>query len=313
MAVMPPAEARFAPQHFTGFMLRKAYVVSRQSVEACIGEDSTIREVPALTLVGQAGAMSQRRLGDLLDLNRTTVVKLVDALEAKGWLERVRDEHDRRSYALSLTAGGQQALGRLHHALDRGEQALTHALQPVELVRLTGALRALLGDDTTLEIAGLGDRCGYLIARAHRLMFRRAVAALEPLGLTPRDFGVLTALAAAEPCSQQTLAGLLGVSAPAVLGFLDDLEAVGLVARKRNKTDRRAYDLNLTPAGLATLRAARGAASELQDDLVRTLSASTDEDLRSLLGKIVSSYATATPLRLDRPLIRIRPVEGGGL
>lgn len=289
MGVMPSADSRSAPQHFTGFMLRKAFVVCRQSAEDCIGEDSTVREVPALTLVGQAGAMSQRRLGDLLNLNRTTVVKLVDALEGKGWLERVRDEHDRRSYALRLTPSGQQALARLHQALDLGEQTLTQPLLPAELRRLTAALHALLGDDVTLDIRGLGDRCGYLIARAHRLMFRRATAALEPLGLSPRDFGVLTVLDLAEPCSQQTLAGLMGVSAPGVLGFVDELEAAGLVSRERNAADRRAYDLKLTPAGREALQAARAVARRLQDEIVRTLGASTDEDLRSLLGKVVNN------------------------
>ena len=41
-----------------------------------------------MTLIGDAGAMSQRQLGELLNLNRTTTGKLVDALESKGWLVR---------------------------------------------------------------------------------------------------------------------------------------------------------------------------------------------------------------------------------
>jgi DNA-binding MarR family transcriptional regulator len=147
-----------------------------------------------------------------------------------------------------------------------------------------------------VDIAGLGDRCAYLIARAHRAMFDRASVALEPLGLTPRDFGILTTLAAEQPCSQQRLASMLEVSAPAVLGFVDELEAAGLVVRNRNATDRRAYDLTLTRKGSARLKAAHGTALHLQAALSETLGEEVDRDLRALLAKIVEPQS---PVRAD--------------
>jgi DNA-binding MarR family transcriptional regulator len=220
------------PQQFTGFLLRRAYVVSREHAQACIGEDTTVREVPALTLIRDDGAISQRRLGELLNLNRTTIGKLVDTLEAKRLIVRDRDSHDRRSYALRLTDEGARVLSRLHRFLEMGEAHLTQPLTPAEHERLTAALRELLAGDATVSIQGLGNRCGYLIARAHRMMFHRATAALQPLGLSPRDFGVLSALSTAQPCSQQRLAAIMGVSAPAVLAFVDELEAAGLVSRR---------------------------------------------------------------------------------
>ena len=288
IGVMAPVDARsVVPQQFTGFLLRRAYVVSREHAEACIGEDSTVREVPALTLIGDDGAISQRRLGELLNLNRTTTGKLVDALESKGWLVRARDAHDRRSYALRLTEEGRQILAGLHRSLDLGEAHLTKPLTPAEQQRLAAELRQLLVGDATLAIQGLGNRCGYLIARAHRLMFRRAALALAPLGLTPRDFGILSALSIAQPCSQQRLAAIMGVSAPAVLAFVDELDSAGLVSRRRNEADRRAYDLTLTETGTAVLDEARGTALDLQATIARTLGPGADEDLRALLGKVI--------------------------
>lgn len=286
---MGDVEARgVVPQQFTGFLLRRAYVVSRAHAEACIGDESTIREVPALTLIRDDGAISQRQLGELLNLNRTTTGKLVDALESKGLIVRDRDAHDRRSYALRLTDEGRELLGDMHRSLDKGEAHLTKPLTAAEHERLTAALRELLAGDATVSIQGLGNRCGYLIARAHRLMFHRATAALQPLGLSPRDFGVLAALAAAQPCSQQRLAAIMGVSAPAVLAFVDDLEAARLVSRRRNAADRRAYDLTLTDQGATVLDEAREVALELQAGIVRTLGRGVDQDLRDLLGKVIS-------------------------
>src|SRR6186997_2976243 len=161
---MGEIEARgVVPQQFTGFLLRRAYVVSREHAQACVGEDTTVREVPALTLIRDDGPISQRRLGELLNLNRTTTGKLVDALEAKGLIVRDRDAHDRRSYALRLTEQGREVLSRLHQSLDVGEAHLTEPLTAAEHDRLGTALRELLVGDATVRIQGLGNRCGYLI------------------------------------------------------------------------------------------------------------------------------------------------------
>lgn len=293
MASVDPPGVRL--QQLTGFLLRRAYVVSREHAEACVGKDSTVREVPVLTLVRDHDSISQRRLGELLGLNRTTTGKLVDALVTKGWVVRDRDARDRRSYALRLTADGRRSLAALHRSLDRGEAHLTQALSATEHDRLATVLRRLLRDDATVDIQGLGSRCGYLIARAHRALFQQATQALEPLGISPRDFGILSALSVAQPCSQQRLAAIIGVSAPAMLAFVDELEAAGLVSRRRNSADRRAYDLTLTAAGAAKLVAAREAAEDIQAGVVQALGASADKDLRDLLHKVVGAGTGSMP------------------
>lgn len=291
-----------APTQFTGFLLRRAYLVCRERVEACIGEESSVREVPLLTLVGDDEPVSQRRLGDLLSLNRTTTSKAVDALVHKGWVTRDRDLLDRRSYALRLTTDGRAALAVLHSSIDRGEARLTGALTDSERQRLRRALCCLLIDDATLDIPGLGDRCSYLVARAHRAMFRRAAEVLAPFGLSPRDVGMLGALAVAQPCSQQRLAEILGISAPAVLGFVDELESAGLVSRRRNSADRRAYDLTLTSTGVTMLDAGRRAADELQSSVSAVMGEAADKDLRQLLRKIIESARDESAM----------PVQGTG-
>lgn len=277
------------PLHqFTGYLLRRAFVMSAQCAQECIPADAHVREVAVLSILAERGAMSQRSLGDITHVNRSLIVKLVDTLESKGWVIRGRSETDRRTYALALTASGSAALTELSRDLDRGEAALTQTLTPVEVERLKRWLTKLLADDLSLDVGPLADRVGYLIAHAHRKLRGLAEERLGPLGLHPRDFGMLGTLAAEQPCSQSQLAGTLGISAPGVLPLVDDLEAAGLVVRVRNANDRRVYDLTLTSTGHERLIAARRAAAGLQEEVAQLLGAEADHDLRELLAKIIA-------------------------
>ena len=54
------------------------------------------RGVGVLTLILEREPMTQRALGSLLRIDRSTMVKLLDALEAKGFVERRRHPSDRQ-------------------------------------------------------------------------------------------------------------------------------------------------------------------------------------------------------------------------
>src|SRR5215472_9713380 len=63
--------------------------------------------------------------------------------------------------------------------------------------------------------------------------------ALEPLGLEPRHVGMLQRLVSVEGQSQLEVGQSLGINANAMVFLVDDLEARGLVERRRNPKDRR--------------------------------------------------------------------------
>ncbi len=273
---------------FTGYLMRRAYAKATVSVRACIDLEIPVREVAMLATLAERGALSQRALSDLTGVNRTIMVKVVDDLETRGWVVRERNPQDRRSYALRLTEAGSAALDGLLADLDRGELLLTESLTTAERARLRSALSALLEGETWLSIESLSRYAGFLIAQAHHLLRGWAKDALAPLDLDPRDFGVLSAIATDQPCSQNHLAQALGVSPPAALSFVGDLEAGGLVRRERNPDDRRCYDLTLTPAGLERLGLARTAAGEVQARVTDRLGAGPDAELRHLLARVIA-------------------------
>jgi DNA-binding MarR family transcriptional regulator len=273
---------------YTGYLLRRAYVKASGIAEECMPDDARVREAAVLAIIDEHGALSQRELSDLTHVNQTLIVKLVDGLELKGWVRRERSAADRRSYALALTADGKRARAKLDADLDRGEADLTRALSPDEADELRALLTKLLDGDQALLAGSLVDRTGYLIAHAHRRMRELAEGMLVPLGLHPRDFGALTALAEAQPCSQNALAARMGITPPAALSLVDELESRGLVSRQRNADDRRFYDLTLSPPGREVLAQASKVAVKAQASIVEMLGRDGDARLRELLRTVIA-------------------------
>lgn len=95
--------------------------------------DLRLRHYRLLRLLNFDGPQRQADLGSALQADRTTVVSLVDHLERKKLVKRVRSTDDRRAYTVTLTAKGrvlaQRAIGlttelerRMFAPLGRGEQ-----------------------------------------------------------------------------------------------------------------------------------------------------------------------------------------------
>src|SRR6476646_7784052 len=66
----------------------------------------TPSQAGVLRLLGRSPGLSQRSLADRLGAVPSRVVPLIDSLEARGLVERVRSSTDRRNYELRLTAAG---------------------------------------------------------------------------------------------------------------------------------------------------------------------------------------------------------------
>ena len=64
------------------------------------------REFRVLSLLAKVDAMPISELAEMAVLERPTVSKMIDRLQAEGWVERVEHAYDRRSSPLALTAIG---------------------------------------------------------------------------------------------------------------------------------------------------------------------------------------------------------------
>jgi DNA-binding MarR family transcriptional regulator len=267
---------------YTGYLLRNAFLRVAGLAATSFPAGTHPRDAALLATLEAVGPCSQQRLSESLHVNRTVMVKLIDGLEARGYVERRRNPGDRRSYALYPTDAGRSALERMSPELDRTEAAYAANLTPAERARLRALLHALVDPPPS----AMSARLGFLITQAHHRFRRRADEVLTPLGIEVRHFGALTALAGGVP-SQRELADRLGVSGPVVVEMVDALEARGLVERRRDPADRRSNALVVTDAGRAALASATGRLEAATRVLTEPIGEAGDAELRALLKKLL--------------------------
>jgi DNA-binding MarR family transcriptional regulator len=91
-----------------------------------------------------SGPISQQGLGEQLGIDRTTVVELIDELERKGVVVRVRNPADRRSYALKLTPRGRIVQKRAATVFDAAAAEFFRPLKATEQKALADMLRRMI-------------------------------------------------------------------------------------------------------------------------------------------------------------------------
>jgi DNA-binding MarR family transcriptional regulator len=104
------------------------------------------RELSVLLVLDALGPTSQQDAARRLGVDRTTMVALIDALEAKSVVVRRPYEEDRRRNVVEFTERG---YGLLEQARAAGDEAERRFLEPLELddagaERFRAQLRALL-------------------------------------------------------------------------------------------------------------------------------------------------------------------------
>ncbi|MFE4227023.1 MarR family winged helix-turn-helix transcriptional regulator [Arthrobacter sp. NPDC056886] len=110
----------------------------------------TPSDAGVLRLLGRTPGLSQRSLADRLGAVPSRVVPLIDSLEARGLVARVRSSTDRRNYELRLTDEGTKVLGRLRGIAERHEAELLAPLTSEQSEQL-GSLLARLASAHALD------------------------------------------------------------------------------------------------------------------------------------------------------------------
>jgi DNA-binding MarR family transcriptional regulator len=134
------------------------------------------------------------------------------------------------------------------------------------------------------EVFGIG----FLLVQLGTLVARQFRQQLEPLGIEPRHFGMLTRLAENEGKAQQAMGELIGLNPTQMVFLVDELEDRGLVERRRNPSDRRSYGLYLTDAGRDMLGRVQGVARAHQRTLGASFTESEREQLTAFLRRLAA-------------------------
>lgn len=130
---------RFAPYRIVAL----GHAVSGCLSQVYADENVTIPEWRVLAVISQADSLAARDVVGRTPMDKMTVSRAVASLEAKDFVLRAPDQHDRRVNMLSLSAAGRALYDRIAALALQFEDELLAALSPGELAVFETALLKL--------------------------------------------------------------------------------------------------------------------------------------------------------------------------
>src|SRR5258706_9021821 len=116
-----------------GYQVRRAQVaVFTHFAEAFRTLDLTPGQLGALCLIHANPGLSQSALGAALGVDRSTVVPLIDRLEARALVVRAPSPRDRRSHALQLSPAAARLLAQAEAQVRAHEAVIAARLSEPE-------------------------------------------------------------------------------------------------------------------------------------------------------------------------------------
>jgi len=226
------------------------------------------------------------------------ITGLVDQLVTFGLASRSREPRDRRRVRVSLTRQGSEMVATAGAGWRRNQQRLARSLGADSMRSLDGLLGRLV---TALDSGFNGSMDGTSRRMASIALHINTAAegVFSRFGVTHGGFQVLASLYRAGPPyrrSPSRVARGLMLSGAGLSGRMDQLERIGLLQRSRDRDDRRAVVVELTPAGHRLVRAAfpKFVASHAQL-LSRALEPEQQSALRVLLRTVLLQFESSEP------------------
>jgi DNA-binding MarR family transcriptional regulator len=125
-----------------GFLFAKlGMLMKARAIEAFEAVGFEAYHYSLLAMLGEGDRETQATIADVLGVDRSQLVGILDSLEARGLVERRRDPHDRRRHVVSLTPEGRRQLVKLRAVVRRVEDEF---FAPLDAASREGLYDALL-------------------------------------------------------------------------------------------------------------------------------------------------------------------------
>ena len=98
---------------------------------------------PLLHLRAWGDGVTQKELAERVGLDGSSLVRLLDFLEGKGWVERRADPADRRSKRIFLTEEGNTAVDRIRATMLEAELSMLQDLDDAEVEAMLGGVQKI--------------------------------------------------------------------------------------------------------------------------------------------------------------------------
>jgi len=128
-----------------GYHLRRTQVAIFRHFSRTVAAQENITPglLGMLQVIAANPGLAQSRLAEAMEVDRSTIVKVVDQLEQRGLIVREPSPHDKRSYCLRLTDDGRTSLRRMQALMLQHEDAFTEVLSVDERALLISLLERL--------------------------------------------------------------------------------------------------------------------------------------------------------------------------
>ncbi len=133
----------------------------------CDALDLTPVQYASLTAIRDVPDLDVTRLSSLIALDRATLAKVIERLEAKGWILRASSERDKRVKPLRITPKGRKVLTAAEPRVRRCQRRI---LAPLAEADRQNFMRMLE------QIVELNNDCSRAPMRPHRSVNSHAVA-----------------------------------------------------------------------------------------------------------------------------------------
>ena len=121
----------------------RAFGLHNPEMTPC-GQPISVSEAHALMELERERGLRQQDLAVRLNLEKSTVSRLVKKLESRGWIARTTDPADTRAFILRLTEAGHRNGQRIQQARTETFERLLESLDPGKYDAVTSGLSALV-------------------------------------------------------------------------------------------------------------------------------------------------------------------------
>jgi MarR family transcriptional regulator for hemolysin len=127
-----------------GFLLKDtSRRYTRRFEERAQALSLTLPQCRALLYLENNEGVSQKRLSELTELDPMTLVRILDRMEADGWVQRRFDPTDRRAHTLWLTPKSKPVLEHIARLIAETRAETLHGLATEERTKLVELLERI--------------------------------------------------------------------------------------------------------------------------------------------------------------------------
>jgi DNA-binding MarR family transcriptional regulator len=138
-----PVDMDILPE-LLGYNVRKAQLALQRSFTRTVANSEIGTGVFGLLVLCEANpGIAQIQIATHLNIDKASVVSIVDRLEESGWLIRRRSTEDRRRHGLFLTTEGSRQLKQLRRQMQDSEAALGQLFNDEERRTLISLLQRI--------------------------------------------------------------------------------------------------------------------------------------------------------------------------